>query len=105
MRLKEVVAECFYLRDELSEGRVPVDFAQRDSNTRDLYYRRAGEELPQMLAGYLSLSMPLARVIRGSARCFVLSHGVELNSANVESLVKRIIKTLSNYKGNGRVNE
>ena len=93
MRLKEVIAEWHYLKEEIREQRI-VPFAELNSNVRDRYFRTAYNELPHLVASYLGNRGAITKLIRGCIRNFINAHGVELNKGNAESLVKRITSQL-----------
>ena len=95
MRLKGIVAEWHYLKDNAGEPQI-VPFDKLNSNERDRYSRIAANELSHLMAGYLSNKGSITKLIRGCIRGFVNAHGLELNKDNAEILVKRIISQLRN---------
>jgi len=92
MRLKEIIAEWYYLKD--SSNSVP--FAKQDSNVRDFYHKIAGGEIPSLVSSYFSNRGVVTKIIRGCIQGFVNAHGVQLTKENSESLVKRIISQIRN---------
>ena len=97
MRLKEIIAEWYYLKD--SSNSVP--FVKQDSNIRDFYHKIAGDEIPRLVSSYLGNKGAVAKIIRGCIQNFVNAHGIELTKENSESLTKRIISQIRNQKADG----
>jgi len=89
MRLVEIVAQHIYENDG---GNAP--FSSCNSDTRDIYFRKATQELPQLLAGYFSYRGRATREIRGAIRSFIAAHSTVLTHENQESLARRIKSAL-----------
>ncbi len=98
LRLKEIVAQWYYLKDETKDMQI-VPFRELNSNVRDRYSRIAAGQLQQLMAGYLSNKGSITKLIRGCIKDFINAHSIELNRDNAESLVKRIISQLRSTKG------
>lgn len=101
MKLSEIVAEWYYFKNATS---CCGEFAKQDSSTRDIYFRMAYKEIPQLLAGYLGCNDILDRVVRGSVRSFIVAHGNKLTLTNYSSLTKRITANIRAMVLNGQNN-
>ena len=95
MRLKELIAEYYYLKWASKDNFIPP-FKDCDSNVRDKYHRQAYQAIPQLIAGYLSDNQHTAKIIGGCIKNFIHSHGDKLTLQNYSSLTKRIISNLRN---------
>ena len=89
MRLVEIVAKHLY-----EESRDVMPFSSCNSNVRDIYFRKATQELPQLLAGYFTAKGRATKEIRGAVRIFIAAHGTTLTKENSESLVRRVKSAL-----------
>lgn len=92
--LRRIIAEWFYLK----ENKLGIPFDEQDSNIQDYYCRIAKNKIPQLVAGYWRKEGIFVKIVRGSIRSFINSHGLELNKENSESLVKRIVSGMRNIK-------
>jgi hypothetical protein len=99
MKLKEVIAEYLYNQDNGI-----TDFENADSNTRDYYFLKACDEIPQILGSYLTSKGNIYKLIHGAVRQFVDAHET-LTISNMGSLTRRIIKSLNNDERNLRLNK
>jgi hypothetical protein len=93
MRLVDIIAEYYYLKDATDSPLIP--FAKQESNVRDFYFRIAYHQIPQLLHGYLTQHAWLGNLVSGCITNFINSHGVELNKTNYNSLAKRITTNIS----------
>lgn len=93
MRLVELIAEYYYLKDTNNAPIVP--FKAQDSNVRDFYFKTAYNVIPQLIHSYLSQGTWLGKLVRGSIRDFINSHGTLLDKNNFNSLAKRITRNIS----------
>lgn len=88
MKLREIIAEYLYIKDGLAK------FDVADSNTRDLYFRKATDIMPSLLSGFLGSKGNITKIIRGQIKSFILAHGNTLTIQNSDSLVRRIVDSI-----------
>ncbi len=99
MRLVEIVAEHYYMKD--CDGRPWTSLLGQDSNVRDYYFGIAYREIPALISSYISQHGWLGKLVRGCIRSFINAHGVTLDRSNCESLAKRIVREIQASKGKG----
>ena len=91
MRLKEIVAEHFYLQDTDYQPAVP--FKEQDTSVRDFYHRVASGKLYGMISSYLTTRGDLRKAIDGAIKSFLDAHQ-QLTVDNRKSLTKRVVQAI-----------